>query len=59
MKLNYIYLNQRLKRARNYSMKEFSGDMYNLYKEIAKATGGIVKTTAKPKKELEKLAPSL
>jgi hypothetical protein len=53
--LNFFYLNKNVKRRRYIEFKEFSGDIYNVFSKLAKATGGTVISTSKPEAALKKV----
>jgi len=42
IRLDFVYLNTRMKQSREMEVKEFSGDIYNVFSKIAKETGGTV-----------------
>jgi hypothetical protein len=54
--LHFIYVNKEGKRRQGMQFKEFSGDIYNVFSKIARATGGVIEATSKPAASLEKIA---
>lgn len=54
--VNFVYINVHKSMGISIDMKEFSGDIYNVFSKLAKATGGIVVSTSKPEKALKKAA---
>lgn len=56
--LNFIYLNKQGKRRQGMEIKEFSGDIYNVFSKLAKGTGGFVEATSKPAAVLKKVSKS-
>lgn len=55
--LSFFYVSIKEKnrrRSRTIQWKEFSGDVYNIFSKIAKATGGTVVSTSKPEAALKK-----
>lgn len=53
--LNLFYIKGKEKKRRGMEIKEFSGDVYNVFSKLAKATGGMVISTSKPKAAFEKV----
>lgn len=51
---NFIYLNKQEKRREGMEIKEFSGDIYNVFSTLAKDTGGLVESTSNPEAALKK-----
>lgn len=51
---NFIYLNKQEKRRQGMEIKEFSGDIYNVFSKLANNTGGFVESTANPEAALKK-----
>ena len=51
---NFIYLNKQEKRRQGMEIKEFSGDVYNVFATLANGTGGFVESTSKPEAALKK-----
>jgi hypothetical protein len=54
--VHFIYLNLDRSKGMSTELKEFSADIYDAFSKLAHATGGIVDTTSKPVKALEKAA---
>jgi hypothetical protein len=55
-KLDFIYLKTKTKRSQTIEMKEFSGDVYNVFSKIAKETGGKVINTSIPEAALKEIS---
>lgn len=54
-KLNFIYLKMKTKRRHDMEVREFSGDVYNVFSKIAKDTGGTVMIASRARAALKKI----
>jgi hypothetical protein len=54
-KLDFIYLNTKVRRSRDMELREFSGDIYNVFTKIAKETGGTVMIASRAAAALKKI----
>jgi hypothetical protein len=54
-KLDFVYLNTRVRRSRDMELREFSGDIYNVFSKIAKETGGTVMIASRAEAALKKI----
>ena len=45
--LDFVYLNTKMRQSRDMEVKEFSGDIYNVFSKIAKETGGTVRIASR------------
>ncbi len=55
VKLDFVYLNTKVKYSRDMESKEFSGDIYNVFSKIAKETGGIVMIASRAEAALKEI----
>lgn len=53
--LHFVYLNTKVRQSRDMQAKEFSGDIYNVFSKIAKATGGTVMIASRAEAALKKI----
>jgi hypothetical protein len=54
-KLDFVYMKTKERRSRDMELKEFSGDIYNAFSKISKATGGTVMIASRAAAALKKL----
>jgi len=54
-KLDFVYMKTKVRQSRDMELKEFSGDIYNVFSKIAKATGGTVMIASRAAAALKKL----
>lgn len=54
-KLDFVYLNTKVRRSRDMELREFSGDIYNVFSKIAKETGGTVMIASRAEAALKKI----
>ncbi|MGE5342883.1 MAG: hypothetical protein ACM3SY_15525 [Candidatus Omnitrophota bacterium] len=55
VKFHFLYLQKEIPRRTGTEVNELSGDIYSLFSQVAKDTGGTVVTTSKPKEGFLKL----
>lgn len=53
--LDFIYLNTKMRQSRDMEVKEFSGDIYNVFSKIAQGTGGTVRIASRADAALKEL----
>jgi hypothetical protein len=54
-KLHFVYLNTKVRQSRDMELREFSGDIYNVFSKIAKETGGVVMIASRAGAALKKI----
>jgi hypothetical protein len=54
-KLDFVYMKTKTRGSRDMDKKEFSGDIYNVFSKISKATGGTVMIASRAAAALKKL----
>lgn len=54
-KLDFVYMKTKVRGSRDMESKEFSGDIYNVFSKISKATGGTVMIASRAEAALKKL----
>jgi hypothetical protein len=55
VKLHFVYLKEKMRRRQNMELREFSGDIYNVFSKIAKETGGTVMIASRAGAALKKI----
>ena len=53
--LDFVYLNTKMRQSRDMEVKEFSGDIYNVFSKIAKETGGTVRIASRTDAALKEI----
>lgn len=54
-KLHFVYLNTKVRQSRDMESREFSGDIYNVFSKVAKATGGTIMIASRAGAALKKI----
>jgi len=55
VKLDFVYLNTKVRYSRDMESKEFSGDIYNVFSKIAKETGGVLMIASRAEAALKEI----
>jgi len=53
--VDFIYLNPKMRQSRDMEVKEFSGDIYNVFSKITKETGGTIRIASRADAALKEL----
>jgi hypothetical protein len=53
--LDFVYLNTKMRQSRDMEVKEFSGDIYNVFSKIAKETGGTIRIASRTDAALKEI----